>query len=276
MSQQTWLDRLFAMTAAARLGVTLSSVAPGVASFPVTTAGATGAQRGKEQAIADATWTVGVSELKPKRAGVRATFVMEDAARLPGLEDALVRDLRMALTDSVDKAIFIGDSTASPNAGDITGLTTASITERTLTQANKVKGVETLTEFAALVDGIHASSFGDLRVVASVGSWRLWESTIVNASVDNMTLSAFLRTAGLSWTSRGDIEAATSNGDFGAFIGRARGITGAGVAAVWNSGQLLRDPYVGAAKGEVALTLNYLWDFGLPRPANFARIKFVT
>ena len=277
VAQQSWLDRLFAMTAAARLGVTMESVAPGVAAFPVTTAGATGAQRGKEQVIADAAWTVGVTEMKPKRAGVRATFVMEDTARLPGLEDALVRDLRMALTDSVDKTIFIGDSTATPNEGDIAGLTTAAnVTEQTITQANKVKGPETLTGFAGLVDGIHASSFADLRTVASVGAWRLWESTIVNSAADNMTLSAFLRGAGLSWTSRGDIESDTANGDFGAFIGRARGITGAGVAAVWNSGQLIRDPYSGANKGEVALTLNYLWNFALPRPANFARVKFVT
>ena len=34
-----WLDRLFAGTAAERIGITMESVAPGVASFPVTTAG---------------------------------------------------------------------------------------------------------------------------------------------------------------------------------------------------------------------------------------------
>ena len=60
-----WLDRLFADTAAARLGITFESVQPGVASYPVITAGGTPAQRGKGQAAADAPWTVGVSELKP-------------------------------------------------------------------------------------------------------------------------------------------------------------------------------------------------------------------
>lgn len=37
----------------------------------------------------------------------------------------------------------------------------------------------------------------------------------------------------------------------------------------------MRDHYSGAAKGEIALTLSYLWNFGLPRAANFARVKFV-
>ena len=40
-----WLDRLFADTAAMRLGITMESVPVGVASFPVTTAGASAAQR---------------------------------------------------------------------------------------------------------------------------------------------------------------------------------------------------------------------------------------
>ena len=114
----------------------------------------------------------------------------------------------------------------------------------------------------------------DLNVVASVGAWRLWENTIINATADNMTLGAFLRSAGLSWTARGEIETATDDGDIAAFVGRGMGIDGAGVAAVWEAGELIRDPYSGAAKGEVALTLCYLWDFALPRASNFARIAF--
>ena len=273
--QQSWLDRLFTDTAMVRLGISMRSVSPGMASYPVTTAGASAAQRAKEQAIGDTAWTVGVTEMKPKRNGVRAVFVMEDAARLPGLEEALRRDLSMALTEGIDRAVFLGDAGATGTDADIVGLTTAAITETTLTQANKVKGPETLTAFLNLVDGIHAGGYGDLRVVAAIGAWRLWENTIVNSATENQTIAQFLRMAGLSWSSRGEIEAATANGDFGAFIGRGRGIDGAGVAAVWESAQLIRDPYSGAAKGEIALTLNYLWDFALPRPANFARIKYV-
>ena len=44
-----WLDRIFAASAAMRLGVTMRSVPPGVASFPVTTAGA-GASNSKTEA----------------------------------------------------------------------------------------------------------------------------------------------------------------------------------------------------------------------------------
>ncbi len=277
ITPRRWLDRLFAGTAAERVGVTMESVPVGSASYPVTTAGASAAQRQRStDSAADAAWTVGVTEMKPKRNAVRLLFSIEDGARIPGLESALTRDLRMALTEGVDRAIFLGDAGASGTDADITGLQTATITEQTITQNNKILGPGTLAAFTGLVDGIHAMSLSDLKIVAAVGAWRLWENTIINSTADNMTLAAFLRMAGLNWSARGEIETATSNGDFGAFIGRGMGINGAGVAAIWEAGELIRDPYSGAVKGEVALTLCYLWDFALPRASSFARIKFVT
>lgn len=276
-TQRPWLDRLFADTAAMRLGLSFQSVPAGVASHPVTTAGASAAQRGRGEAAADAAWTVGVTDLKPTRNTVRAMFSEEDALRLPSLEAALRRDLGMAVAEGVDRAIFKGDANANEDAGDITGLQTlAGLTEQTVKQADKVKGPETLEAFTGLVDGIHATSLADLRVVATVGAWRLWESTVINSAADNMTLAAFLRAAGLSWTSRGELETATGNGKYGAFIGRGRGLAGAGVAAMWGMGSMIRDPYSNAAKGEVALTLSYFWNLGFPRAANFARVKFVS
>ena len=270
-----WLDRLFAGTAADRLGITFESVAPGGASFPVTTAGMTPAQRGRSEAAAAGAWTVGVTELKPTRNAVHAIFSTEDAARLPGLEDALVRDMRMGLVERVDRSIFKGDSGANEDPGDITGLQSAAITEVTLTQAAKIKAPDTIQKFVGLVDGKHAESLADLRVVASVGANTLWVGTIANSAASNETIGQFMRASGLSWTARGEIETATAAGDFGAYIGLGRGIEGAGVAAVWSAGELIRDPYTGATKGEVGLTIGYLWALGFPRTSSFKRLKFV-
>ena len=270
-----WLDRLFAGTAAERIGITMESVAPGVASFPVTTAGASAAQRGRAEAAADAAWTVGVTELKPTRNAVRAVFTEEDAHRLPSLEASLRRDLGMALAEGIDRTIFLGDAGANENTADIAGLNTlANVVEVEISQTNKVLGPGTLEAFSGLVDGIHAMTFGDLMICSSVGAWRLWENTIINSAAENQTLASFLRMAGLSWAARGEIETATAADDWGAFVGRGRGVEGAGVAALWEAGMLLRDPYSASASGQVNLTLSYFWNFGLPRASNFARIKF--
>ena len=153
---------------------------------------------------------------------------------------------------------------------------TAGITEATITQANKVKGDELVKAFLAYVDGQYAASLSDVRIVSSVGSNQLWGGTVHAATVENQTVSQFMRANAIDWTVRGGIDTNTANGDFGAYIGLGRGIDGAGIAAVWEQGQLIRDPYSSAAKGEVLLTLNYLWQLAFPRTANFKRFKYVT
>ena len=180
-----------------------------------------------------------------------------------------------AMIATVDRTVFIGDDTANPNEGDIIGLETASIDEETLTQANKVKADEVLKLLVGYVDGIHAMSPADLRIVATVGSNKLWSGTIHNSAASNQTIAQFLAASGINWVTKGDVEANSADGDFGAFVGLGRGIDGAGIAAVWDSGALIVDPYTGAKGGTVGLTLNYLWDFQFPRTANFKRLKYV-
>ena len=276
-SQASWLDRVMAGTAAERVGVSFRTVAPGVANFPATTAGGSPVQRGRTEAVAESTYTIAVTEIKPSRAAVNGKYSIEDDLRLPGMADAIERDMRAAMAEDVDRTIFVGDSGANENVADIAGFNThANVGEPTLTQGNKVKADETLKVFLTQLDGIYAASLADLRIVASKGANTLWFSTIHAAAVDNQTIAQFLMASGMAWTMRGSIEDNTANNDFGAFMGLARGIDGAAIAAVWDAGQLVRDPYTNAKTGEVELTLNYLWNFKVVRPNNFKRLKFVT
>ena len=276
--QATWLDRVFAESAAARLGITMPVVNPGIAAYPVLSAGASGAQRGRTEAAAEGTYTVVVEELKPTRHAVHGIYSIEDELRLPGMAEAIVRDMRAAIVESMDKAILSGDNGANETAGDIVGLRThADVTEVTITQTNKVKGDELLKLFLGFVDGKYAASMADVRMVASVGSNTLWGGTVHNSAVDNQTVAAFLRANGVSWTVRDGIDPNTANGDFGAYVGLARGADGAGVAPIWNQAQLIRDEFgARATQGEVGLTLNAFWNFGLVRANNFKRLKYVS
>ena len=271
-----WLDRIFHDSAAMRVGISFRSVAPGIAAYPVTTAGGSGVQRGRTQAVGESVYTVAVTEMRPSRHAVLGVYSIEDDLRLPGLSDSIERDMRASIVDSVDLACFNSDTGANENVADITGMKTAGITESTLTQANKVMADDTLALMLGYVDGQYAASLSDLNIVTSVGCNVLWHSTIFNSTVDNQTIAQFLMASGVSWQARGGIDTNTANGDFGAYIGLNRGIDGAGIAAVWEAGQLVRDPYTKADTGEVQLTLNYLWQLSFPRVANFRRVKFVT
>ena len=274
-NQQTWIDRLFADTAAMSLGISMPSVAPGVAAYPLLVSDAAGAQRGRTQAAAAATISATVTEVKPTRNAVHAVYSVEDDARLPGLADSIRRDLGMAMTEKIDRTIFLGDTGANENSADIAGMVASGITELTLEQSEKVKYADILALLAALIDGKYAASMADIRIVASVGSNTLWLSTIANTN-RNETVAQVLRSNGVTWMTRGDIDTATANGDFGAFIGLQRGIMDAGVAPVWSSAQLITDVYSGAKSGQVELSLNYLWGLAFPRAANFRRLKYVT
>ena len=275
-NQGTWLDRVFNGTAAEYLGISMRPVAPGMAAFPVTSAGGAPVQRGREEAVAESTYTIAITEIKPSRAAVHGIYSVEDDMRLPGMSEAIERDMRMAMVEDVDHTIFQSDAGANEASGDVTGLRTAAISETTLTQANKVKADETLKAFLAFVDGQYAASMADVRIVTSVGSNVLWQGSIHNSAASNQTIGQFLMASGMTWRTRGGIDTNTANGDFGAYMGLSRGIEGAGIAAIWEQGQLIRDPYSGATKGEVQLTLNYLWQLAFPRTDNFKRLKFVS
>ena len=277
VDQGTWLDRVFQGTAAEHVGISFRPVSPGVVAYPVTTVGGSPVQRGRTEAVTESTYTAVITEIKPARRALHGIYSLEDDMRLPGLADSIERDMRAAMTESVDLVVFNSDTGANENVADITGLRTAGISEFTVTQAQKVAADDLLQKFLAFVDGQYAASMSDLRIVASVGSNVLWAGTVMASPVTTgRTIGQFLMESGMSWATRGGIDTNTANNDFGAYVGLGRGIEGAGIAAVWEAAQLIRDPYSGATTGEIQLTLNYLWQLGFPRTANFKRLKYVT
>ena len=277
-SQATWLDYLFANTAAERVGVSFRPVASGTHTVPTFSAAPSGVQRARGEAVAEGTYTLAVSEMTPKRSAVYGVYSVEDERRLGGMSDAMVRAMSGGIASAVDLAIFKGDSGPSGTDADIAGFQTAlaAAQEVTITQANKILAAGTLAGFMGMIDGRYSNGMGDLRAVLSVGANTLWGSTVPNSANGNQrTIAAILRENGLTWTTRNDIDTNTAAGDFGAYIGLAQGIEGAAVASVWNMGRLVRDEFSGKAKGEIELTLDYQWDFAVVRDENFRRLKFV-
>ena len=275
LAPRRWVDRLFADTAAMHLGIGMEAVSSGKVSYPITTAGGTPAQRGREEAADVSAWTISAVEFEPTRMSVHIVFANEDAMRVPGMEDALVRDIRSALIERMDYAIFNGDAGANEDTADIAGIFgLAGVTEVDITQANKVLAAGTLEAFSGMIDGLHAEKLSDLKIVTSVGATRLWLRTIANAAAENQTLGQFLMASGLSWKTRAGIDTATAADDYAAAVGLSRGIAGCGVCPVWEAAELVRDKWTGAKSGQVQLTLHAYWNWGLVRTSNFQVVKF--
>lgn len=280
-TQATWLDRVLDGSAASAVGVTMRPVAPGVHSVPQITAGASGVQRGRTEAVAEGTYTLGITDLTPTRNAVYGVYSLEDDYRVPGYSEALIRDMQAGVMEAVDKAIFSGDTGANEATADINGFlgsALAAAQEITITQANKVLATGVMAAFGGMIDGAHAMTPSDLRAVLFEGANTLWMSTIPGeAQGGNMSIMQTIRGNGIMPVVRGGVETATANDDFGAVVGLGRNIDGAAVAAVWDRGRLDRVvDTTRATQGEEGLVLSYFWDFAVPRASNYRRIKFVT
>ena len=124
-SQATWLDYLFAGTAADRVGVSFRPVASGVHTIPTFSAAPSGTQQGRAEAVAEGTFTLAVSEMTPTRSAVYGIYSVEDESRLAGMSDAMVRAMSGGIASAVDLAIFKGDNGPTEASADIAGFQTA-------------------------------------------------------------------------------------------------------------------------------------------------------
>ena len=111
VNQAAIIQRVFARSAVRRLGVLMSSVGVGQASYPVITAGQAGAFVAADGAVEAAAGVITPNALAPVRLQARLQFRIEDAMTTLGLESGLRDDLSMALGDRLDaQLIGLGDA----------------------------------------------------------------------------------------------------------------------------------------------------------------------
>ena len=243
-----WIDRLFAETAAMRLGITMESVPVGSASYPVTTAGASAAQRQRStDAAADAVWTIGVDRIEAQtQRRPAAVLALRTRQRIPGLESALTRDLRMALTEGIDARDLPRRCNRQRHRCRYRWPQHRNRRHRGRADADQQTSVacHRLRSFMDMIDGLHASTPGrPARSLQSVGASRLWHSTNANTN-RNESVAQIMMGNGINFMAREGIsEDHDEQPSSAAFIGRNRGIDGAGVAGIWDAGELIRDPY---------------------------------
>ena len=273
-----WLMRLFARTGSEFLGITRRSVEPGRATYPTVTAGATPAQRGRDEAAAAAAWTTSAPAAEPKRIAAAVNIAGADMMRLPMLEEALTADLRASLVERMDRVVILGDTGANEDTADIAGLAGSTLsTAVEITQSNKVLGSGWLAALAGMLDGIAAAEPSDLAALVSVPAMTLLVSNYsLAANRSELTILEVLRNQGFMIRSRDGIETDTANADAGGFVARMNGIDGAAVHSVWEASELIADRYTGAREGQLRLTLAAYHDFTVVRAANYVPFSFVT
>ena len=263
------IQRVFSQSAAQFLGIDMPSVPVGTTAYPVLETGATGEpkSRGTAQDAVAATFTS--STLSPVRITARYVFAVEDAARLSGMEDALRADLRSTMSDAVDRQALTGNGTSPNVSGILKAITAPDNPADVFSWADAVKSV------TGAVDGKHASQASDVRLLVPSDLYPELSIKTMTAGVTRTSLEYLESLAGGVRVS-GNLPLAPSTGD-GANISTgivSRQLATGAVAPIWEGVSIVRDPYSGAASGEVALTVIALWSFKVIRSQSFILRKY--
>ena len=257
--QNTILERVFANTAAAFLGVSMPQVGVGDSSFPVFSSGASGELKDKGVAKDAQAATITGNTLTPKRISARYLFRVESAARLRGLEESMRADLSGALGEAWDKIILTGDGTA-PNP---TGFFDDGASITVAADPGSVDTYDSVAKFAAkAVDGRYARNAMGVCVLFGVSGFQFAAGLFQDSGDYSATDYLATKSGGVQVSAH--VPAAASNiqqlllwrKDMGA---------GSAVAPVFSGVELIRDPYTNAAKGQVAVTAVMLADFAILR-----------
>ena len=274
-----FLDRVMQGTYADYLGITMDSVAVGEPIHTVMTGGTSAGmvEPGVQHDAAEATFSV--ESLTPKRMSARYVWRVEDVAKLSGLEEALQRDLSRVMAINMDNAILVGQDGGAANTADIVGLSSApnvKLVDIDMLAAapGGVEVANILQGFAGLVDGTYAKGIGDLRTLMNPYVNQLAVGTLMQGNQNSMTQYAVIQQAGLNWLAHENLGGVAAPADNAVVALGSRPLHREGVAvqAVWPTVSLIRDPYTGAGKGEIALTALALWDFKVLRAESFYRV----
>ena len=267
---QAIIDRITAQLHARRLGVQFPMVPRGTASWQHVTAGVTPKSAAKGAAVDATKWTLTPKTATPKRVQVRVGWRREDAALVVRFEDALRREARNALQESIDQMSINSFGTGTDQ---INGLIPSLTTGDDLTDVS----VGTLLQaMATVIDGKYASDLKMVRIGLGPQTYRELVAVLTQIGLPQLAadLSSLISDVGASvFTSAHVPVASASLQDSLTWCGRMDHT--AAVSPVWEDGLTsIMDEYTGAAKGEIYSDLLVLTNFKLIDAKAYSRRQF--
>ena len=181
----------------------------------------------------------------------------ESIQKLAMMEDALRVDLAGAIEAARDKAIITGDGTAPAVNGFLSELTDPT------NPSSESAFSDYASARAGLVDGKHAMSEDDVRLVVGVATYAHASTKFHSGSGLSGLERMKSRVSAHIPAAISDIQKAIASRS----MGRA-------VSPMWPSIGLIRDVYSGAAKGEVVITANIMWNFKILDESGFSLLEF--
>ena len=245
---QPTIPFVFERSAAASLGIMMPMVGSGQVQIPKITTAPPADTLAKDGAAPSTAAAVTLVNQSPKRIAGQLEVRVEDLAVMPSLESALSESLQGSMSNELDEQVFNGGS------GDLNGLFTQAA------NVNAATAVETYTSgiqrYASMVDGRHAYTLADVRAVIGSATFALYAGVFANTNKGDVSLFDYLTRMLGSIRVSDRVPSKSSNAQKGIVILSAS--AEAPKIHVWNSMQIVRDPYSGAGAGKVTITATSL------------------
>lgn len=266
------VDRLFANTAAQRMGAQFINIPQGITEWPVvTSAVAAGWAASETGDVAGPTpFTTVDRQLKPdNNFGVQMTLTRR-AMKQSGaaLEAAVRRDMNQAISVGLDAAVFQGSGASGEPLGVIAGASTYGITETALDAA------PTWAAFRSAVVRFMAANAangpGDVRLAVRPEVWDSLDGAIFDAG-SGMTewerLTKNIPAGNVAITTNALTAPSGSPLESNALLTTNAGGVSPIFTGLWGGVDVIRDPYSLAASGQLKLTGLLTADVVVSRPA---------
>lgn len=261
--------RVFTRSLASRLGVAMPSVPVGQAHYPILTGGTTAKTAADAGEVSAAAATFTQQNLDPVRLTAGYLFNVRQSLQLNAFESILRRDLTAVINDQLDNYLI--------NGSDESNATVEGLLEA-LTAPADPSGVSTWDQVAGAyidaVDGLNAYDISDVLSVWSAAAYKYAAKLyppVANVTHAQQSAWDWLgdRAGARSVSSRLADGAKTSTcvQALTSYPGRNA------VAPVWQGMQIIRDPYTGAAKGQVRLTAVMFFNMKVLRTAGWKLFK---
>lgn len=266
------VDRLFANTAAQRMGAQFINIPQGITEWPVVTSAVAAGWAASEtgDVAGPIPFTTVDRQLKPENNfGVQMTLTRR-AMKQSGaaLEAAVRRDMNQAISVGLDAAVFQGSGGSGEPLGVIAGAATYGITETTLDAAPTWAAFRSAVVRFMAVNA--ANGPGDVRLAVRPEVWDDLDGAIFDAG-SGMTewerLTKNIPAGNVAITTNALTAPSGSPLESNALLTTNAGGVSPIFAGLWGGVDVIRDPYSLAASGQLKLTGLLTADVVVSRPA---------
>ena len=255
------LGKVFPQSVAQWCGVVGGMVESGQRQVPVLSTGATASALAKGAALTESTAAFVVKTLTPKRISAAVRYAREDAATFEYLDDSLRMNLRNAISDKMDAEVLTRAGEGLLDFGSDPTQNGSSVSST----SHALMGI-----FAG-VDGKYASMASEIKLLLGTSTYSELGQAIFDAGSGALASEKLGQVCGGLRVSA-NVPAKASTGE-DALIVKGVGRRNC-VSAMWDSIEIVMDPFSSADKAEIVLTAIAMFDFALLDESGFTRLRF--